>query len=81
MQENVQTLYATMHDFTAVEAAFSHEGVTAALSRQGLPSSMAAGIVSTAKHYLGVVETAVGEENMSKYSAAQVGGIPACMVI
>jgi hypothetical protein len=72
LQDNVHILYAAMHDYTALEEALATPAVAAALAQQGLPSSIAAEVVDTTRYHLQLVETALGE-NVSKYSAAQVG--------
>jgi hypothetical protein len=68
----VHILYAAMHDYTALEEALATPAVAAALAQQGLPTTIAAEVVDTTRYHLQLVETALGE-NVSKYSAAQVG--------
>lgn len=70
--ENVQILYAVMHDFHSVEAAFSLDAVRLALQEHEVPVSAAESVLEAAKSYLSAIEAAVGESNISKYSAAQV---------
>jgi hypothetical protein len=72
LQDNVHILYAAMHDYTALEEALATPAVAAALAQQGLPTTIAAEVVDTTRYHLPRVETALGE-NVSKYSAAQVG--------
>lgn len=70
--ENVQILYAVMHDFHSVEAAFALDAVRHALQQHEVPVRAAESILEAAKSYLSAMEAAVGESNISKYSAAQV---------
>jgi hypothetical protein len=69
----VHILYAAMHDYTALEEALATPAVAAGLAQQGLLTTIAAEVVDTTRYHLQLVETALGE-NVSKYSAAQVGG-------
>lgn len=75
---NVHLLYALMHEFVPLEAAFAHTAVAAALAEQEIPAAIPAAVVSVVRHYLKVVETAIGEANTSKYSAAQVRCVCHC---
>jgi hypothetical protein len=68
----VHLLYALMHEFLPLEATFAHTAVAAALAEQKIPAAVAGAVVDVTRHYLTVVETAVGEADTSKYSAAQV---------
>lgn len=65
-------LYALMKEFHTVEESFVQPGVLAVLADHGVPDTLAASIVLTARRGLELVEATIGEGQIGKFSAAQV---------